>query len=407
MRRFSLLAVLFLVAACAAPRVTPPVTPPPPVQPVPAITPPETAAAIGVSAAPALAALSGWQDADPADLDTARRTFARSCPILLRRADQSGLTQPADWTAACADAATAADARRFFQTHFTPVRVADGMGLNTGYFEPEIAGSRVRAPGFDVPVLARPTDLVDVDLGLFSDSLKGKRIRGRVEGQALRPYPDRGAIEDGALGPVARPIAWASDPYEFFFLQIQGSGRLRLPDGSIMRIGYDSQNGRDYTGIGKLLRARGLLAPGQATMDGIIAWLRANPDQGRALMRENKSYVFFRELTGDGPLGALNVAVTPEVTVAADPKFVPLGAPLWLETTIAENGSYRPRTSMWVAQDTGGAIKGANRFDLFWGPGARARAIAGALSAQGRATLLLPHAAAARLLAARNDAPAQ
>ncbi len=401
MRRFSLLALLLLASACAAPRIAQPVPTPAPPAAAPA---PETAAQLGIGAAPAFAELTGWQDAD---FNAARTAFARSCPALVRRNDQSGLTVPADWADACTAVATAPNARIFFQTYFTPVRVGDGKGLNTGYFEPEIMGNRVRAAGFDVPVLARPADLIDVDLGLFADSLKGKRIRGRVAGQALVPYPERGEIEDGALGAQARPIAWAADPYEFFFLQIQGSGRLRLPDGSVMRIGYDGQNGRDYAGIGKLLRARGLLPPGQATMDGIIAWLKANPEQGRAVMRENKSYIFFRELTGEGPLGALNVAVSPEVTVAADPKFVPLGAPLWLETTIAENGGYHPRTSLWVAQDTGGAIKGANRFDLFWGPGARARAIAGALSAQGRATLLLPNAAAARLLAARRDAPTQ
>lgn len=166
----------------------------------------------------------------------------------------------------------------------------------------------------------------------------------------------------------------------------------------MLRVGYDGQNGHDYVGIGKLMRERGLLAPGKATMEDILAWLRAHPAEGRALMRENGSYIFFRELTG-GAVGALGVEVTPEATVAADPAFVPLGAPLWLETTLFEGGSYRPLAQLWVAQDTGGAIKGANRLDLFWGAGARARAVAGSLAAQGTTTLLLPKAAAARLLA--------
>jgi membrane-bound lytic murein transglycosylase A len=164
-----------------------------------------------------------------------------------------------------------------------------------------------------------------------------------------------------------------------------------MPDGSVMRIGYAGQNGREYVGIGRLMKDRGLLAPGQTSMQGIVAWLREHPEEGRAIMRENKSYIFFQELTGPGPLGALGLPVTARGTVAADPHFVPLGAPVLLELD-------RPEASgVWVAQDTGGAIKGANRFDTFWGAGAEAARIAGGMQGKGRAFLLLPKGTVARI----------
>jgi membrane-bound lytic murein transglycosylase A len=165
---------------------------------------------------------------------------------------------------------------------------------------------------------------------------------------------------------------------------------LLLPDGQVMRIGYADQNGREYVAIGRLLRERGILPPGGASMDAIIAWMREQPDGGRSLMRENPSYIFFKELTGPGPLGALNVPVTTRASVAADPKFVPLGAPVFLTL------DRREASGLWVAQDTGGAIKGANRFDTFWGAGESARITAGGMAAKGQALLLLPKGVAAR-----------
>lgn len=271
------------------------------------------------------------------------------------------------------------------------VQVGDGKAFATGYFEPEIAGSRTRQRGYDVPVYKRPPDLIDVDLGEFSDDLKGKKIRGKVKGSAMTLYDDRAAIEGGSLSGRGLEIAYAADPVEFFFLQVQGSGRLRLPDGAIMRIGYDSQNGRDYTGIGKLMKDRGLLGPGESSMQGIVAWLRRNPEEGRKIMQENKSFIFFRELTGPGPLGAMGYPVVGETSVAADVKYVPLGAPVFLSMDRAEpNG-------IWVAQDTGGAIKGSNRFDTFWGAGDRARSIAGGMAARGAALIFLPKASVRRL----------
>jgi membrane-bound lytic murein transglycosylase A len=251
-----------------------------------------------------------------------------------------------------------------------------------------------------VPVYKKPTDLVEGDLGDFFPDMKGKKIRGKVQGGKFIPYPDRGAIEDGALKGMNLEIGYAADPVEFFFLQIQGSGRLRLPDGSVMRIGYDGQNGREYVGIGKLLRDRGILGPGQLSMQGVMDYLRSDPVAGDLVMRENKSFIFFRELTGAGPLGAMGYPVVGRVSVAADPAFVPLGAPVVLQLDRTEaNG-------LWVAQDTGGAIKGPNRFDSFWGAGDEARTIAGGMSGRGKAWLLIPRAAADRLVGGGSDGAA-
>lgn len=354
-----------------------------------AVQAPANAIAAGVVAGPSFSALN----ISDAQAQRALDAFKISCPQLSRRADASHLTVPEDWQPICAAAETtdSASAAAFFRDRFETVRVSDGKGFATGYFEPEIAGSRTASAEYAVPIYRRPDDLIEVDLGLFSEKLKGRRIRGRAAKGALIPYYDRTAIESGALANRGLEIGWAADAIDLFFLQIQGSGRMKLPDGGVMRIGYDGQNGRDYTAIGKLLRERGELAPGKAGMDEIVRWLRDNPEKGRALMRENKSYIFFRELTGAGPLGALGVPVTPRVTVAADPAFVPLGAPVVLALDRSEaNG-------LWIAQDVGGAIKGANRFDTFWGAGSDAATLAGGMSARGTALLLLPKGALARV----------
>ncbi|HMO75358.1 MAG TPA: murein transglycosylase A [Sphingopyxis sp.] len=366
-----------------------PATPNPPLAAPPVPASATSAAEAGVIAGPDVSALGLTAEQASAAL----AAFRISCPSVVRRADTSGLTQNADWTESCNAAKDwpGSDALAFFQRHFATVQVGPGIAHVTGYYEPEIAGSRTKRPGYDVPVYRRPPDLVDVDLGQFSEDLKGRRIRGRVDGSNFVRYHDRRAIESGALEGRGLEIAWAADAAEFFFLQIQGSGRLLLPDGGVMRIGYDTQNGRDYVGIGRLLADRGELKSGQTSMQGILDYLRADPVRGAAVMNENPSWVFFRELTGPGPLGALGLPVTPRVSVAADPRYVPLGAPVFLSLDRAEpNG-------LWIAQDTGGAIKGANRFDSFWGAGNDARAIAGGMSGRGSALLLLPRASVARL----------
>ncbi len=328
-----------------------------------------------------------------ASLVRALRAFRLSCPSLVKRVDASGLSSGSDWQPACSAVSGVGDdqARNFFATQFEVVQVGTGAAFATGYYEPEIPGSRTRLPGYDIPIYRKPPELVEIDLGQFSASLAGKKIRGKVQGGTFVPFSDRKAIEEGALANRNLEIAWAKDAVDVFFLQVQGSGRLHAPDGTIMRVGYEGQNGKDYTGIGKLMKERGLLGPGQTSMQGISDWIHANPDQGREIMRENKSWVFFKELTGEGTPGSLGRALTPRTSVAADPAFVPLGAPVFLSMDRAEaNG-------LWVAQDTGGAIKGANRFDTFWGAGKDATAIAGGMSARGTAFLLLPLGSLARL----------
>lgn len=342
----------------------------------------------GVMAGPSLDSVG----ITPTAAARALTAFRASCPVVTKRSDQSGMTLISDWKPACAAASgwSQNDALGFFTSQFELVQVGAGTAFATGYYEPEIAGSRVRAPGYDVPIYRRPPDLTELDLGAFSKDLVGKKIRGKIDGNRFVPYADRAAIEDGALAGRGLELAWAASSIDFFVLQVQGSGRIKFSDGGVMQIGYDSQNGHDYTGIGRVMRDRNLLAPGKATMQDIVAYVNANPEEGRAIMRENRSWVFFREAKG-GPFGALGVQVTGRASVAADPMFTPLGAPVLLSMDRAEaNG-------LWVAQDTGGAIKGANRFDTFWGAGAEAFRIAGGMSARGTAFILLPKGVLARL----------
>ncbi|MBB3763913.1 murein transglycosylase A [Sphingomicrobium lutaoense] len=371
------LAASLLLAACA-PRtaVTSAATP---VVPVNAL-----AAGVQLAAAMPVASQTAAQ---------ALTAFRKSCPRLVRREDASGLTRPEEWLPLCEEAEriSPADAARFFATRFAWVEVGGGTAFATGYFEPEIAGCRRPRPGCTTPIYSLPPDLIR---GQFSDASGEGRGRYDENGNFVL-YHDRAAIDAGALAGRGLELAWAVDPVELFFLHIQGSGRVRMDDGSVLRIGYAGQNGRSYVAIGKLLRERGLMEPGTITMESLQAWLREDPVRGAALMAENPSYIFFRVLEGEGPLGALEVPVTGRTTVAADPKFVPLGAPVWLDmdSDVADG--------LWVAQDTGGAIKGANRFDTFWGAGSEARRIAGAMSSSGRALVLLPKSAAARAQARR------
>ncbi|VAV98127.1 Membrane-bound lytic murein transglycosylase A [hydrothermal vent metagenome] len=343
----------------------------------------------GIAAGPDIGSLN----IDPAKATAGIKAFRTSCPSLVRRTDNSGLTEGTDWQLAC-DAAAGwrdTDAASFFETYFEAVQIGDGKAFATGYFEPQIKGSRVRNANYMVPVYRRPPNLLDVDLGLFSGDLKDKRIRGKVDGTKLVPFEERAQIDDGALAGQGLEIAWAQDYIDFFVLQIQGSGRLQLPDGSVMRIGYAGQNGRDYTGIGRVMRERGLLQPGKTNMQGIEEWLRANPKEGMEIMRLNKSYIFFREITGPGPLGAMGYPVVGRTSIAADRMFVPLGAPVFL------NMEHDIADGLWIVQDTGGAIKGSNRFDTFWGAGPDAERIAGGMSSRGQALVFLPKGSVAKL----------
>ena len=391
------IAILLSATLAACGQVIPPprypVEPPPrPIAtPTPTPTPPVL---LGVRPGPAVSSL-GIAESDAAG---ALRSFVESCPKLLTRTDASRMTVASEWQPACTAAGTwpAGQAASFFATWFETAQVGVGAAFATGYFEPEIAGAREHLPGYDVPVYRLPPDLVrGWPAEIPPEQRTGRPPLGRYDASGrFVQYYERAEIEDGALAGKGLEIAWARDPIEMFFLQIQGSGRLLAPGGTVMRIGYAGQNGREYVGVGSVMRERGLLGdgPGQypGTMQGIVRYLREHPEEGRALMRLNKSWVFFRELVGDGPLGALNVPVRAESSVAADPAYTPLGAPVWLSVDRPEaNG-------LWIAQDTGGAIKGPNRFDTFWGAGARAQAIAGGMSARGRAYIFLPKGTLAR-----------
>ncbi|WP_370178549.1 murein transglycosylase A [Alteriqipengyuania sp.] len=387
------LAALVTLSSCVGPAGDKPPFDPIDPPPIPVL---ENAAAAGVMAGPSLRSLG----IDQADATAALAAYRASCNWPSEKDDTSGLTRREDWLGTC----TAAfrwdgDALTFFETYFETARVGDGAAFATGYFEPEILGSRTRRPGYDVPVYKMPDDLVRAwPADMPESEREGRPPLGRYdETGTFVEYYTRAEIEDGALAGRGLEIAWAADAVEFFFLQIQGSGLLRTPDGEVMRIGYAGQNGHGYTGIGGLMRERGLLGdgPGQypGSMQGIMQYIRENPEAGKALMRENESWVFFRELNTSGPLGSLGVPVTRGNSVAVDPRFVPYGAPVVLDMDrdIADG--------MWVAQDTGGAIKGANRFDTFWGNGGDSREVAGGMSARGTALILLPKGTLARLKA--------
>lgn len=402
LKSLALLAMFGALSACVRliPDAAGPATIP---APAPAASAPVASAPSAAGNAAVLGAVRGPRALDlafsDADAAGALAAFAASCNTVQRREDLSGLTRTDDWRAPCADAPTwpRASARQFFDRHFVPVRVGDGAAFATGYFEPEILGSRTRRPGYDIPVYGLPDDLIrawpeTVPLA----EREGRAPLGRRDATGrIVPYYDRTQIEQGALAGRGLEIAWAADAVELFFLQIQGSGRLRTPEGEIVRIGYAGQNGHAYTGIGGLMRQRGLLGegPGQyaGSMQGIMQYLREQPAAGRALMQENKSWVFFRELDS-APLGSLGIPVTARNSVAVDPRFVPYGAPVFLDLDRAE------ADGLWVAQDTGGAIKGANRFDTFWGAGEEARRIAGGMSGRGQALIFLPREAATRLV---------
>lgn len=336
--------------------------------------------------------LPGWSTDD---LAAGLRAFAAGCPALS--------AQPT-WTAVCAKAQTVLahkdSARAFLETWFLPYRVTgDGGtadGLVTGYYEPLLHGSRIPDERYRYPLYAPPDDLVTVDLADVVPESRNLRLKGRLSGRKLVPYWSRAEIESGRAPVAGRELLWVDDPIDLFFLQIQGSGRVRLADGSRVRVGYADQNGHPYRSIGRLLVERGELRLEDASMQGIKAWARANPDRLSSLLDENPSFVFFRELpAGDGgPPGALGVPLTPERSIAIDPRRIPLGAPVFLDTT--QPGSPEPLRRLVAAQDTGGAIKGAVRADYFWGFGDNAGALAGRMRQPLRMWVLLPRAESPR-----------
>jgi membrane-bound lytic murein transglycosylase A len=323
-------------------------------------------------------------------VEDALAAFLRSCIAL--RADP--------WPAVCdraraLDAGDAAGVRAFFESNFVPHQVVnpDGSveGTVTGYYEPLLRGARTQSAVFRYPIYAPPEDLLVVDFGELYPEMRPLRLRGRVEGRRVVPYYSRAEIEAGRAPVAGRELLYTDDPVELFFLQIQGSGRVVLDTGETVRVSYADQNGHPYRSIGRLLVERGELTVDQASMQGIKAWGQRNPEQLGALLAENPSYVFFRELpaTAEGPPGALGVALTAGRSLAVDPRAVPLGAPVFLATT--RPNAQEPLRRLMLAQDTGGAIKGAVRADLYWGSGIEAGTLAGRMRQPGRLWVLLPH----------------
>jgi membrane-bound lytic murein transglycosylase A len=374
MRSASLLLIL-LVAACApAPQK------PAALCPCPA---PKLEAEAARYEPRAFADLPGW---NRAQLEPSLRAFAGGCAKVntLRRACELAKNLLAGDEQA---------ARNFFETQFVPyalISTTSGeVGMITGYYEPIIDGSRTPSARYPFPIYGVPQDLVVVDLGNVVPETRGLRLRGRVDGRRLVPYYTRGEIDARGDAFPAPVLAWSGDPVELFFLQIQGSGQVRLESGERIRIGYADQNGHPYRSLGRYLVERGEMLLEQASMQGIKAWAAANPLKLQDALSQNPSYVFFRELpTPDGPIGALNVPLHAEYSLAVDRRFVPLGAPVYLATTMPL--SEEPLERLMAAQDVGGAIRGVVRGDFYWGTGPDAGALAGRMRQQGRMWLLWP-----------------
>lgn len=331
--------------------------------------------------------LPGWSEDDPSQ---AWQAFQQSC---------QGLRGQSAWSGVCQSAnrlylPDAANVRAFFQQHFLPYQVqqAEGgnEGLVTGYYEPLLRGSRYQTPKYPYAIHGPPDDLLVVDLSGLYPELKNMRLRGRLQGNRVVPYYSRTEIENGQAPVRGKELLWVDDPVELFFLQIQGSGRVRLETGETVRVGYADQNGHPYRSIGKWLVDNGELTLDKASMQGIKDWATRNPGRLRELLHSNPSYVFFRELPNSqgGPIGSLGVPLTAGRSIAVDPRGIPMGAPVWLATTWPN--SSEPLNRLVMAQDTGGAIRGNVRADFFWGFGDEAGARAGAMKQRGRMWVLLP-----------------
>jgi membrane-bound lytic murein transglycosylase A len=351
-----------------------------------------------------LATLPAWQGYD-ATLSLA--TFQRSAREILstahgfkREAKFGGAKK--DWLSTCEQALVATDARKFFETSFVALRVEDDgrpEGLFTGYYEPEAEGSRVRTERFTVPIYKRPADLVALTPEQEAET-NGFKYGRVVDGKAM-PYFTRPEIEQGALAGKGLEIAWIESWQDAFFIHIQGSGRVRLPDGSALRLAYALKTGHPYTGIGGVLVERGVMTPQTSSMQTIRAWMDANPGEARQLMWHNKSFVFFREIAVEdkdlGAVGAQQVNLTPLRSLAVDRALWMFGMPIWLETTQPPEAGGATFRNLMVAQDTGSAIKGAARGDVYWGWGEKAAFIAGHMKSPGTFTALLPMSVAASL----------
>lgn len=381
---YPLLATTTLMAACQTPPPAPPVV-------SPVCPPPEVVAP--AKPLPPSYVVSRWEqlpDWAEQDLTSSWLAFQQSC---------RGLKNKPSWKAVCdrawqVNATDNAALRAFFETNFTPYQIInpDGSehGLITGYYEPRLSGSRTPSERFRYPLYAAPDDLLEIDLTEVYPQLKGMRLRGRLNGKKVVPYFNRADIDAGKPPLQGRELFWVDNAVDLFFLQIQGSGRIAQPDGTLTMVGYADQNGYPYISIGKKLIEMGELKAEEASMQGIKQWGARNPEKLPALLAQNPSYVFFRELPDNlsAPLGALGVPLTNEYSIAIDPRSIPLGAPVFLSTT--RPNSEIPLNRLMLAQDTGGAIKGAVRADFFWGYGDQAGALAGKMKQKGRMWIFYP-----------------
>ena len=403
MRRAAALLLLAALAGCVTPPTVTPAAPAPPAVTAPPATPPPPPFRLTRTS---FNNIPGWS---AAALEDARASFRRGCAVLARREAGAAMGgagyagTAGDWLAVCNDAGS--QARDFFQNSFTPYAISSGAdvnGLFTGYYEPLLEASRSREGVYQTPIYGLPADLVQVNLGSFNSRYAGQRISGRVENGRLVPYATRAEIN--ARPPNAPVLLWAADPVAAFFLEIQGSGRARLPDGSMVRLAYAGGNGQPYTPIGRTLIAEDQLTRENVSLQSIRAWLKANPTQARRVMETNLSYVFFQQevLAADvpGPNGTLGAPLTPKASLAIDARLNALGAPFFV---VAEGRD--PVQALMIGQDTGGAISGAVRGDIFFGFGEEAEQRAGFMNAPGRLFVLLPNEIAARIGETKDYAP--
>lgn len=347
--------------------------------------------------------LPGWEKAHVRKSLTA---FKTSCKVFLKQDPERFVGSQAfdlkarDWYPACRAALAIEEtsektAKEFFQTWFTPVEFNEGKpvhGLFTGYYMPQLQGSLTKTEEYQVPIYGLPADIITVNLEQFDPQLKNRRIVGRVERNKLVPFHSREEINKGAIQDKAEVLVWVNSHIDRAFLEIQGAGIVELPEGKQMYIGYAGENGAPYKSIARVLIDKGIMTKDNASMQAIKTYLEAHPQEMHAVLNQNKSFVFFHQLPQKAALGAQGVALTPGYSLAIDRKWIPLGAPLWLSTTRPDQQYDDKKTfqRLMIAQDTGGAIRGVVRGDVYWGPGEKATYIAGHMKNRGHYWLLLP-----------------